>query len=142
MKYIFFKLKYEQSMGSDAIALNFSIQFDSTDCSGIFPNTFPQLVNGSKNSILNWVIKLNHFLFFCLFLNYPWKIFHSIHLLFLLFGLDTYKHAWRKVVCISLVNFSFPWDSKIPRKMHFPAICRPKFQNFFFHWGYPTEPLS
>ena len=29
--------------------------------SGIFPSTFLQLVNGSKNSILNWVLKLNHF---------------------------------------------------------------------------------
>ena len=28
-----------------------------------------------------------------LFLKEPWKIFYSIHLLFLLFGLDTYKYA-------------------------------------------------
>ena len=26
---------------------------------GFFPSTFQQSVNGSKNSILNWVIKLN-----------------------------------------------------------------------------------
>ena len=34
---------------------------------GIFPNTFLQLVNDSKNSILNWVIKLNLFMCFCSF---------------------------------------------------------------------------
>ena len=34
---------------------------------GIFPSTFPQPVNGSKNSILNWVIKLN--LLMCFFLG-------------------------------------------------------------------------
>ena len=35
--------------------------------SGILPSTFLQLVNGSKNSILNWVMKLNLFIFFLLF---------------------------------------------------------------------------
>ena len=34
---------------------------------GIFPSTFPQLVNSSKNSILNWVMKLNFFMFFSFF---------------------------------------------------------------------------
>ena len=47
-----------------------------------------------------------HVFFFFLFLKHPWMIFHSIHLLFLFFGLDTYKHALRKVVYIFLVNFS------------------------------------
>ena len=37
--------------------------------SGIFPSTFLQPVNGSKNSILNWVImKLNLFMLFLFFL--------------------------------------------------------------------------
>ena len=35
--------------------------------SGILPSTFLQSVNGSKNSILNWVMKLNLFMFFLLF---------------------------------------------------------------------------
>ena len=62
--------------------------------SGIFPSTFLQLVNGSKNSILNWVMKLNLFVFFLVcFFKHPWKIFYFIHLFFLIFGLDTYKHA-------------------------------------------------
>ena len=62
--------------------------------SGIFPSTFLQPVNGSKNSILNWVMKLNLFMFFFLFVffKHPWKIFYFIHL-FLMFALDTYKHA-------------------------------------------------
>ena len=64
----------------------------------IFPSTFLHPINGSKNSILNWLMKLNLFMcfffFFC-FLKHcrPWKIFHSIHLVFLFFGLVTYKHA-------------------------------------------------
>ena len=52
--------------------------------------SFLQPVNGSKNSILNWVMKLNLFSF--LFWKHPWKIFHSILVFFLLFGFDTYKH--------------------------------------------------
>ena len=68
---------------------------------GIFPSTFPQPVNGSKNSILNWVMKLNLYMFFSsLFLKHPWKNFWSICLFFLLFGLNTYKHAYRKHVCM------------------------------------------
>ena len=34
---------------------------------GIFPNTFIQPVNGSKNSILNWVMELNLFMFLLFF---------------------------------------------------------------------------
>ena len=53
-----------------------------------FPSTFLQPVNGSKKSILNWVMKLSLFVFFVfLFLRHLWKIFHSIHLFFLLFWL-------------------------------------------------------
>ena len=53
--------------------------------SGIFSITFLQPVNGSKNSIFSCFFSF-------LFLKHPLKIFHSIHLFFLLFGLDTYKH--------------------------------------------------
>ena len=34
---------------------------------------------------------------------------------------------------------------KLPEKMHFLAICRPKFQTFSLQclpWGHPTEALS
>ena len=71
--------------------------------------------------ILNWVMKLNLFMcflffiiifFLFLFLKHPWKVFHSIHLFFELFSLDTYKHA-RRVACIFLVNFF----SKLPMKL-------------------------
>ena len=42
---------------------------------------FLKPVNGSKIWILNWFMKLNHFMCFSfLFLKNPWKIFHSIHL--------------------------------------------------------------
>ena len=55
---------------------------------GIFPSPFLQLVNGSKNSIVNRVLKLIYscFFFSFLFLKNPWKIFFSVHLFFLLFG--------------------------------------------------------
>ena len=45
-----------------------------------FPSTCLQPLNGSKNSILNWVMKLSLFMLF--FLKNPWKIFHYIHLFF------------------------------------------------------------
>ena len=35
-----------------------------------------------------------------------WKVLYSIHLLALLFGLDTYKQTQRKFVCVFLVNIS------------------------------------
>ena len=38
-----------------------SLSFDK-ESSGIFSSTFLQPVNGSKNSILNWVLKLNLFI--------------------------------------------------------------------------------
>ena len=54
-----------------------------TKNSGFYPSTFLQLVNGSKNSILNWVLKLNlfkslHFFLVCL----PRKILDRFFLLF------------------------------------------------------------
>ena len=54
---------------------------------GIFPGTFQQPLHGSNNSISSSTFSF-------LFLKRPWKIFHSIHLFFLiLFGLDTYKEG-------------------------------------------------
>ena len=91
-------------------------------CPSIFQSTFLQAVNGSKISILNWDMKLNFFgffLFVCFAFETPSKLFSILFSLFLLFGSDTYKHAYRKVVCIFLVNYSskFPWNSKIQRKI-------------------------
>ena len=78
---------------------------------GIFPRTFLQPVNGSKNSI--WIEFWNSisscFLPF-LFSKHSWKIFHSIHLFLLVFSL--YLQTQNKVVCIFLVNFC----SKLPLK--------------------------
>ena len=87
-------------------------------CPSIFQSTFLQAVNGSKISILNWDMKLDFFVFyfvsFC-FWNTLETVFHSIHLflLFLLFGSDTYKHAYRKVFCIFLVNYSSKLSIKL-----------------------------
>ena len=47
--------------------------------------------------------------------------------------LHTYKLTWRKLVCIFLVNFSSKLFIRLkenPRKMHFPAVCRPIFKKF------------
>ena len=125
---------------------------------GIFPNTFVQPVNGSKKSVLNLVMKHNLFmcfcLFTCLFSKNSWKIFHFIHLFFLPFGL--YKSAFGlekciKENCMYLVNSSSKFliklqnSKKNARKMHFTAICWPKFQKFSLWcplWGHFMEPLN
>ena len=54
---------------------------------GIFLSTFLLPVNSSKESILNWVMKVNLFILF-FFLKHPWKNFQSIHSLFLCFDVD------------------------------------------------------
>ena len=105
---------------------------------GIFPNTFLQPVNSSKSSILNWVMKLNLLMCFCffLFLKHPWKIFHSILLFFLFFGLNTIeRHIKESYINLSSqLFFKTPHRTlkfqENPKKMHFPAIWRPKFKKF------------
>ena len=56
---------------------------------GFYRSTFLQLVNGSKNSILNWVLKLNFFrslrIFLYVCLENPRQIFYSFTPLFLLY---------------------------------------------------------
>ena len=75
---------------------------------GIFARTSLQPVNSTKNSILNWVMKLLFcffvcfavsFSFFFLFLKIPWKIFHSIYLFFLLFLWFRYLKKYIKESC-------------------------------------------
>lgn len=56
---------------------------------GILTSTFLKPVNGSKKSILNWVMKLNAFMCAIFFLQNPWKSFHSNHWFFLLLELQT-----------------------------------------------------
>ena len=88
-----------------------------------------------------------------LFFFKPWKIFHSIHLFFLLFLWFRYLQIHIKESCMYLSSQLFCKTRhktlKIPRKirncqrrseekservseMHFPVILRPKFQNFPF----------
>ena len=86
---------------------------------GIFPSPFLQPVNGSKNSIFNWAMKLNLFMvcFFFFFFEKPLKDFHSIHLFFLLFLWFRYLQKRIKESCIFLANFS----TKLPKKpLKFP----------------------
>ena len=93
--------------------------------SRFFPGTFLQLVNGTKNSILKWVMKLNLFMCFFsfLFFKYPWKVFHSIHLFFLLFGLDTNMLKGKLYVSYQLTFLqNSPQNFKIPRKIHKKCI--------------------
>ena len=94
---------------------------------GIYPSTILQPVNGSKNLVLNWVIKIiSLYVLFLFFFGFekPSKEF----LFFLLFGLDTYKHAQTKVLMYlpgqlfsktTKKTLKF-WEN--PRKMHFTAI--------------------
>ena len=111
---------------------------------GIFPNTFVQPVNGSKNSVLNLVMKHNLFmcfcLFTCLFSKNSWKIFHFIHLFFLPFGLYKSTFGLEKCIKENCMYLSSQLFFKIPnkalkfqknaRKINFTAICWPKFQKF------------
>ena len=49
-----------------------------------FPSTFLKPVNGGKNSILNWVLKLN--LFLCLFLFCFWNTLERFSMIFTYFS--------------------------------------------------------
>ena len=104
---------------------------------GIFPHAFLQLVNGSKNSILNWVMKLSLFMcFFFFFFETPLKgfPFYSPIILALWFR---YLQTHIKEVCMYLSSQLFlktPHEtlkSQEKSKLHFSMICRPKFQKNF-----------
>ena len=90
-------------------------------CPSIFQSTFLQAetVVKSPSWVEIWNSISSGFFFFCFAFETPSKLFSILFSLFLLFGSDTYKHAYRKVVCIFLVNYSskFPWNSKIQRKI-------------------------
>ena len=75
-----------------------------SESSGIFPSTFMQLVNGSKNSILNWDMKLDLFM---LFLKKPSRIYYSIHLFFLLFLWFRWLQKRKKESCMYLSSQLF-----------------------------------
>ena len=122
---------------------------------GIFPNTFLQLVNSGKNSVLNWVMKLNLFLIW--FKKKPWTMFHSIHL-FLLFLWFRYFQKHIKESCFYLSSQLFletphnilkleEQHRRVRRKewMHFPVVWRSKFQKFslwFLPWVHLTEIVN
>ena len=69
---------------------------------GIFLSTFLQLVNGSKNSILNWVVKLN--LFMCFFFEKPLKT-QSFHMYFCFFWITLKKFPLNSPTLLSLCFF-------------------------------------
>ena len=113
-----------------------------------FWSTFLQPVNNSKNSILNWFMKLNLCMFFFFFVfetilkNYP---FVSPILPTLCFR---YLQTCIKESCRYLSSqrfFKIPHklrnSKKNPRKIHFSLICRPKLQIFpsVFTIGLPHE---
>ena len=108
---------------------------------GIFPSTFLQLANRSKNSILNWVIKLNLFMCFFFFFLKPWKIFHSINLLFLLFSQVQIKES-----CMYLSSqrfFKTPHKTiKFQEKCIFQRSADLKFKNFPFRIHNGATPWS
>ena len=58
---------------------------------GFYPTTFLQPVNGSKNSILNWVLKLNLFKFFQVFFYLSRKTIDRFFIL-LQYCFYSYKH--------------------------------------------------
>ena len=120
-----------------------------SESSVIFSSTFMQLVNGSKNSILNWDMKLDLFMF--LFFFKPSNICYSIHLLFLLYLWFRCLQKREKESCMYLSSQFFLETScktlKLQEKSErvresksrkarksvrnsFQGIWRPKFQKF------------
>ena len=117
-----------------------------------FPSTFLQPVNGCKNSILNLVIKLYFHVFF---LFCFWNTLERFSILFtyssyFLVSILTNTHKESCVYLSSQLFFDTPHKTlnlkkKKTRKIHFPAIFRPKFQKFFLWcilWRYPTKTLN
>ena len=80
---------------------------------------------------MSYKTQSNYVFYSFLLLKNPRKTFHSIYLFFLLFSCTQ-----RKVVCLSsqllfkTPNKTLKFQEKIIKKMHFTAICRPKFQVF------------
>ena len=108
------------------------------------PSTFLQPVNGSKSSILNWVMKLSLFMFcFCFCFEKPLKIFLSYSAIFLLFLWFTYLQKRIKESCMYLSSqllfetlhriikskIKNQKESERVSEIRFPAICVPNFKN-------------
>ena len=134
-----------------------------SESSGIFPSTSMQLVNGSKNLILNWDMKLDLIM---LFLKKPSKIYYSIHLFFLLFLWFRCLQKRKKKSCMYFSSqvfletlyktLKFQEKSKIVREKgskkarksvrnNLQGIWRPKFQRFSFWcltWGHVPEIIN
>ena len=116
--------------------------------SHIFPITFLQSVNGSKNPILNRVMKVNLFMCFFLFVfQTPFKDFpfYSPFLLTLWFR---YLQTHIKESCMyvfSQLFFKTPHKTLKFKEKSKPAICRLKFQKkiiLCLPWGYLIESLN
>ena len=90
---------------------------------GIFPSTFLQPVNCSKNSILNWVLKLNLFIFFSFFV-YKTSLKGPIHLFFLVWF--RYLQKCINESCVHLSGQFFSKNSHKTLKFH---------EKYIFQWS-------
>ena len=79
--------------------------------SGFYPTTFPQSVNSSKKSILNWVLKLNLSKFFQVFFVYlPRKTLDRFFIL-LKHCFYSYKHQILTKQTGLTIQFVIPWKN-------------------------------
>ena len=110
--------------------------------SGIFPSTFLQPVSGSKNSILNWVMKLNLLVFFFFFFFCFWN---TLERFFILFTYSSYSlvqilinlHEGKLYVSFYSTFFqNFPKNSKIPRKIQEKWIFQQSLDLNFKHFSF------
>ena len=115
---------------------------------------FLQLVNGSENSILNWVtMKLNLFVvvffFFCF--ETPLKYFpFYFHILLTLCFRYLETHIKESFMYLSSqLFFNTPHKTlrfqETSKKNAFSPVCRSKFLKVYLQclpWGHPTDPLN
>ena len=115
---------------------------------------FLQLVNGSENSILNWVtMKLNLFVvvffFFCF--ETPLKYFpFYFHILLTLCFRYLETHIKESFMYVSSqLFFNTPHKTlrfqETSKKNAFSPVCRSKFLKVYLQclpWGHPTDPLN
>ena len=115
----------------------------------IFQSTSLQPVNGSKNSILNWVMKLNLFMFFFLFVfKTPLKDFPCYPSIILTLQLR-YLQKCKNESCMyvsSQLFFKTPHETlKFQEKFIFLQTAELNLKKFFIQcltWGHPKEPLN
>ena len=102
----------------------------------------PQPVNVVKTQ--SWIKLWNSIsscLFSFLFFKHPWKIFHSIHLFFLFFGLDTNTNMYLS----SQIFFKTPHETIKFHENSMKNTFSNDLQTIFLQclpWWQPTEPLN